>query len=52
MFGGQPEAATICNCTLCRLYGVLWAYDFEGERIEVNLRLAEPQEVAELALPL
>lgn len=38
VFHGQPEAATICNCTLCRRYGVLWAYDIEGERIEVQGR--------------
>jgi len=34
-FRGKPEAATACNCTVCRRYGVLWAYDFEGEGIEV-----------------
>jgi len=30
---GYPESATTCNCTICRRYGVLWAYDYEGERI-------------------
>ena len=25
-----------CNCTVCRRYGVLWAYDFEGEGIHVS----------------
>lgn len=34
-FDGTPGSATACNCTLCRRYGVLWAYDFEGERIVV-----------------
>jgi Uncharacterized conserved protein len=34
-FEGMPEAATACNCTVCRRYGVLWSYDFEGERIHV-----------------
>ncbi|MGZ5929593.1 MAG: GFA family protein [Rhizomicrobium sp.] len=34
-FDGVPESATACNCTVCRRYGVLWAYDFEGERIHV-----------------
>ncbi len=34
-FDGVPDSATACNCTLCRRYGVLWAYDFEGERIRV-----------------
>jgi hypothetical protein len=33
---GVPESATACNCTACRRYGVLWAYDFEGEGIEVS----------------
>jgi hypothetical protein len=33
---GVPESATACNCTVCRRYGVLWAYDFEGERIRVS----------------
>ncbi|MFL6578029.1 MAG: GFA family protein [Povalibacter sp.] len=35
-FAGMPESATACNCTLCRRYGVLWIYDFEGEGIHVN----------------
>jgi hypothetical protein len=35
-FDGVPESATICNCTVCRRYGVLWADDFEGERIKVS----------------
>ena len=32
----MPEGATACNCTACRRYGVLWAYDYEGERIQVT----------------
>lgn len=32
---GDPGSITACNCTLCRRYGALWAYDFEGERITV-----------------
>ena len=32
----MPGHATACNCTLCRRYGTLWAYDFEGERISVS----------------
>lgn len=32
---GDPGSITACNCTLCRRYGALWAYDFEGERISV-----------------
>ena len=35
-FAGTPESATACNCTVCRRYGVLWAYDYEGERINVT----------------
>lgn len=35
-FDGIPEAATACNCTACRRYGTLWAYDFEGEAIKVS----------------
>ena len=33
---GDPGPATACNCTLCRRYGALWAYDYEGERISVS----------------
>jgi len=35
-FDGMPDSATACNCTLCRRYGVLWIYDYEGERIEIS----------------
>jgi hypothetical protein len=35
-FDGMPESATACNCKICRRYGALWAYDYEGERIEVS----------------
>ena len=35
-FEGRPDGATACNCTVCRRYGVLWAYDYEGERINVS----------------
>lgn len=35
-FDGIPDSATACNCTVCRRYGVLWAYDYEGERIVVS----------------
>ena len=30
------KRATSCNCTVCRRYGVLWAYDYENERIRVS----------------
>ena len=33
---GDPGSVTACNCTLCRRYGALWAYDYEGERIVVR----------------
>ena len=91
-FDGVPDGATACNCTACRRYGVLWAYDYENEgikvagktqayargkslefhscptcgcvafcraqrtdesgrrRIAVNLRLAEPDDVARLPI--
>ena len=35
-FDGSPESATSCNCTLCRRYGTLWIYDYEGERINLS----------------
>ena len=35
-FDGMPESGTACNCTLCRRYGVLWIYDYEGERIKIS----------------
>ena len=34
-FDGVPEGATACNCRVCRRYGVLWAYDYDGEGIRV-----------------
>lgn len=35
-FDGVPESATACNCTVCRRYGVLWAYDYVGQRIDIS----------------
>jgi hypothetical protein len=35
-FKGEIPDATICNCTICRRYGVLWAYGHEGEDIDVD----------------
>ncbi len=35
-FDGVPDGATACNCTVCRRYGVLWAYDFDNEGIHVS----------------
>lgn len=34
-FDGMPDSVTACNCTLCRRYGALWIYDYEGERIKL-----------------
>jgi len=34
-FNGPLESTTACNCTVCRRYGTLWAYGYEGEEIEV-----------------
>jgi hypothetical protein len=30
-----PLSVTACNCTICRRYGVLWAYGHIGHDIEV-----------------
>ena len=35
-FDGVPEDATACNCTVCRRYGVLWAYDYVDEGIRTE----------------
>lgn len=35
-FDGRPDSALSCNCTACRRYGVLWAYDHEDVRIKVS----------------
>ncbi len=35
-FEGVPEGATACNCTGCRRYGALWAYDYDGEGIKMS----------------
>lgn len=35
-FDGVPDSATACNCTVCRRYGGLWAYDYIDERIQVS----------------
>lgn len=33
---GDPGSITACNCSLCRRYGALWAYDYEDERVAVS----------------
>lgn len=35
-FGVMPDGATACNCTVCRRYGALWIYDYEGENVRVT----------------
>jgi hypothetical protein len=35
-FEGVPESASACSCTLCRRYGVLWAYGYQDEGIRVS----------------
>ena len=35
-FEGMPNSVTACNCTLCRRYGVLWIYDYEGGLIKIS----------------
>jgi hypothetical protein len=35
-YRGNIPDATICNCTACRRYGVLWAYGHDGEEIVVD----------------
>ena len=35
-FRRTPDGATACNCTACRRYGALWAYDYDGEGVEVS----------------
>lgn len=34
-FDGVIESVTACNCSACGRYGVLWAYGYEGEEIQV-----------------
>lgn len=35
-FDVTPDDATTCNCTVCRRYGVLWAYDLVGDRTQFS----------------
>lgn len=34
-FDGLPETATVCSCTICRRYGVIWAYGWDGSDVHV-----------------
>jgi len=31
-----PDSATACNCTVCRRYGVLWAYGHENDGVRIS----------------
>ena len=48
-FDGMPDGATACNCTVCRRYGALWAYDYENEdqsaggAVRVGMRVRHAQ---------
>ena len=35
-FGRMPRSATACNCSICRRYGTLWAYGWDGEIVNVQ----------------
>lgn len=37
-FNGKPSASSACNCTICRRYGAIWIYGYEGvgEDIEIT----------------
>jgi hypothetical protein len=35
-FAGTIPDATICNCSACRRYAALWAYDYDGHAIQVD----------------
>jgi len=35
-FKGDPDSATACNCTICRRYGALWRYGWEGEVVTTD----------------
>lgn len=37
-YEGDPGEATACNCTVCRRYGTLWIYGYEGAGVIVTGR--------------
>jgi hypothetical protein len=36
LYLGAIADATICNCTVCRRYAALWAYDFDGHGVHID----------------
>lgn len=34
---GEVKTATLCNCTLCRRYGAIWIYGYEGVGDEIEV---------------
>ncbi|WP_445669911.1 GFA family protein [Parasphingorhabdus cellanae] len=32
----EPKSVTACNCTICRRYGTLWAYGYDGHDIQTT----------------
>lgn len=35
-FDAEPAGATACNCTVCRRYGALWIYGYEGVDVSAS----------------
>lgn len=35
---GLPASVTACSCSVCRRYGALWTYGFEGETVRTTGR--------------
>lgn len=35
-YSEKPDFARTCNCSVCRRYGVLWAYGTEGNNVSVS----------------
>ena len=32
----EPDGATVCNCTACARYGVLWIYGYQGQGVDMS----------------
>ncbi len=35
-YDGDPGSATACNCSICRRYGALWIYGWEGSVVNIS----------------